>query len=236
MVKAALVTGGAKRVGAEIVKRLAELGYNIALHYNSSIDNAKKIKREVELAGIICKLFQCDFTEEGKVSTLIKEVKKEFPGLILLINNASIFIREKIINTENHIYNKIFNINFKTPFILSRDFSKNVNKGNIINIIDTKIAKNDFKYSAYTLSKKALADFTLMSAIEFAPGIRVNGIAPGLILPPAGETDEYLEKIAKNIPLKKKGEINDVINALEFLLNNEYITGQIIYVSGGQQL
>ena len=236
MVKTALVTGGAKRIGAEIVKRLAELGYNIALHYNSSIDNAKKIKREVELAGIICKLFQCDFTEEGKVSTLIKEVKKEFPGLILLINNASIFIREKIINTENHIYNKIFNINFKAPFILSRDFSKNVNKGNIINIIDTKIAKNDFKYSAYTLSKKALADFTLMSAIEFAPGIRVNGIAPGLILPPAGETDEYLEKIAKNIPLKKKGEINDVINALEFLLNNEYITGQIIYVSGGQQL
>lgn len=236
MYKAALVTGGVKRIGLEIVKTLAKNGYNIALHYNSSSEKAKEVKNQVESIGAKCKLFQCDLSLEKKVSDLISQVKKEFPELNLLINNASIFIRSKTIETKNDIFNKIFDVNFKAPFILSRDFARNVKKGNIINIIDTKISKNDFQYSAYTLSKKNLADFTLMSALEFAPNIRVNGIAPGLILPPYGESENYLNNLAKKIPLKKKGKISDVIDAMEFILTNQYITGQIIYVSGGQHL
>lgn len=236
MFKAALVTGGARRIGAEIIKKLAKLGYNIALHYNISNDDAKKIKKEVESVGVKCKLFQCDLSEEKKVSRLLNDVKNEFPDLTLLINNASIFIRSEIKETENDIFNKIFNINFKAPYILSRDFAKIINKGNVINIIDTKINNNDYIYAAYTLSKKILADFTLMAAKEFAPDIRVNGIAPGIILPPAGKPEEYLKNIVKKVPLKKKGEPGDIIKAMEFLLTNEYITGQIIYVSGGQHL
>lgn len=234
--KAALVTGGAQRIGAEIVKKLAENGYNIALHYNSSYKNARDIKEEIELMGAKCNLFQCDFNDEKKLTLLIKQVEKVFPELSLLINNASIFIRSKTIDTELDIFNKIFNSNFKAPYILSRDFAKIAKKGNIINIIDTKIAKNDFLYSAYTLSKKILKDLTLMTAKEFAPSIRVNGIAPGVILLPIDKKGDYLKKLAKKVPLKKKGEITDVISALEFLLNNNYITGQIIYVSGGQHL
>ncbi len=234
--KAALITGGAKRIGAEIVKKLAKNGYNIALHYNSSYDSAKKIKEEVESVGVKCILFQCNFYEEKEVLLLIDQVKKEFQELNLLINNASVFIRSKTINTDIKMFNMIFNTNFKAPFILSRDFAKAVKNGNIINIIDTKITKNDFLYSAYTLSKKILEDLTLMTAKEFAPGIRVNGIAPGLILPPIDKKDNYLKKLAKKIPIKKKGEITDIINTLDFLLNNDYITGQIIYVSGGQHL
>ena len=236
MFKAALITGGARRIGAEIVKFLAKLGYNIALHYNTSKENAKKIKEEVESVGVKCKLFQCDLSEEKKALKLLNDVKKEFPELILLINNASIFIRSKIKETDSDAFNKIFNINFKAPYILSRDFAKIINKGNVINIIDTKINNNDYIYAAYTLSKKILADFTLMAAKEFAPNIRVNAIAPGIILPPAGKTEEYLKNIIKKVPLKKRGETEDIIKALEFLLNNEYITGQIIYVSGGQHL
>lgn len=236
MFKTALVTGGVKRIGLEIVKALAKKGYDIALHYNSSKEKAKEVKNEIELIGVKCKLFQCDLSIEKKVSGLISQVKKEFPDLNLLINNASIFIRSKTVETKNNVLNKIFNINFKAPFILSRDFAQKVTNGDIINILDTKITKNDFLYSAYTLSKKSLADFTLMSAVEFAPNIRVNGIAPGLILPPSGKNENYLNNMAKKIPLKKKGEISDVINAMEFILNNQYITGQIIYVSGGQQL
>lgn len=236
MHKAALITGGARRIGAEIVRILASLGYNIALHYNTSFESAKKIKEEVESTGVKCKLFRCNLAEEKEASGLINKVKEEFPELTLLINNASVFIRSDILSTKNDIYDKTFNINFKAPFILSRDFAQNISRGNIINIIDTKITKNDYLYSVYTLSKKILAEFTYMSAIEFSPDIRVNGIAPGLILPPEGKKNEYLENMAKKIPLKKKGKIIDVINALKFLLNNEYITGQIIYVSGGQHL
>ncbi len=236
MFKTALVTGGVKRIGLEIVKALAKKGYDIALHYNSSKEKAKVVKNEIELIGVKCKLFQCDLSIEKKVSGLISQVKKEFPDLNLLINNASIFIRSKTVETNNNVLNKTFNINFKAPFILSRDFAQKVTNGDIINILDTKITKNDFLYSAYTLSKKSLADFTLMSAVEFASNIRVNGIAPGLILPPSGKNENYLNNMAKKIPLKKKGEISDVINAMEFILNNQYITGQIIYVSGGQQL
>ena len=164
--------------------------------------------------------FQISFTKRvffivilvGMVSMLVFLALTQTGGVVRTVGS-------KITNTKNDIYNKIFDINLKTPFILSRDFARVVDSGDIINIIDTKITKNDFQYAAYTLSKKILADFTLMTANEFAPNIRVNGIAPGLILPPVDKTEQYLDNIAKKIPLKRKGDISDITNVLEFLLN-----------------
>ena len=167
---------------------------------------------------------------------IIEKVKNNIEDLSLLINNASIFERFKIKETGTKLFDKTFNINFKTPFILSRDFAKIVKKGDIINIVDTKIAKNNYIYAAYTLSKKSLAEFTKMAANEFGPDIRVNAIAPGLILEPEGKTAAYLDEMAEKIPLKKKGGLEEINNALEFILLNEYITGQILFIDGGQNL
>ncbi|MCK4795764.1 MAG: SDR family NAD(P)-dependent oxidoreductase, partial [Spirochaetes bacterium] len=200
----ALITGGAKRIGKNIAIKLATLGYNIALHYNSSYENAKKVKLDIENQGVICELFKCDLSNENDTLLLIQTVTKKFANLNLLVNNASIFNKAALLDTEIDLFNNTFNINFKAPYILSRDFAKLVDKGHIINIIDTKVSGNSFLYSAYNLSKKSLANFTLMAANELGPNIRVNGISPGLILAPEDKTEKYLNNMAINIPLKKK--------------------------------
>ena len=122
---------------------------------------------------------------------------------------------------------------------MTRDFAHICKTGHIINILDTRIthtpAKRD-NYAVYTLSKKALAELTVMSAVEFAPEIRVNAIAPGLIFPPAGKSEDFLNEKAQNIPLKRKGAVVDIVKAVQYLLENEFVTGQILYVDGGENL
>jgi pteridine reductase len=232
----ALITGAAVRIGAAIAKHLAKKGYDIALHYNNSKEKALELKDEIKKIGVECEIFQADFSKEDEVSELIKRVKKEFPNLNLLINNASVFTRKNISETENDFLNSVFSINFKAPFILSRDFYKLCGKGNIINILDTKIKKNDYNYAAYLLTKKSLADLTILSAKEFGPDIKVNAIAPGIILPPENTTDKELDKMTERIPLKKRGTLEDIKHAVNFILENNYLTGEIIYIDGGQRL
>ena len=181
-------------------------------------------------------MFKYDFSEIDKNFNLINDVLDVFSRIDLLINNASIFKKSSTFDTDEDLFNKTFNINFKAPFFLIRDFAKYCKKGNIINILDTKITKNEFNYSVYTISKKCLLDLTLMTAKEFGPEIRINGIAPGLILPPSGKNKDYLLNKIQKIPLKKKGNLTDLSQAIEFLLNNQYFTGQILYLDGGEHL
>lgn len=233
MKKSALITGAARRIGREIALKLAKNGYDIAIHYNKSETEAESLKNDLKKLKVKSNIYQCNLNNEKEVSALIKNVYSDFNNLSLLVNNASIFVRSSILNTKNQLLNKTFNINFKAPYILTREFANICKKGNIINIIDTKITKNGYFYSAYSLSKQALCHLTKQSANELAPDIRVNGICPGLIFPQEGED---LQKMANKIPLKKAGNINSITAALLFLLKNEYITGQLIYVDGGQHL
>ncbi len=236
MQKAALVTGGAKRIGKCIIESLVNKNYDIALHYNTSFQEAIGLKKKLEEKGVKCELFKCNLSNESEVSELINNAIDKFPHLSLLINNASVFKRATLFETELELYNETINVNIKAPFILIRDFARKVKKGQIINIIDAKISGNDSNYFAYLLSKKALKNMTLLSAKELGPHIRVNGICPGIILEPQGKNEEYLMKLSSKIPLKKKGNVEDIIEAIIFLENNEYITGQILYIDGGQHL
>lgn len=231
-----LITGGAKRIGKTLALEFASWGYNIALHYRSNDDSAQNVKSKIEALGVACELYKKDLSNIKEADSLIREVFDRQNDLSVLINNASIFNKAMITETSNKLISSTMDINFVAPFVLSREFYKIVKSGNIINFIDTKSAKNYSKYSIYTLSKKILAEFTKMSALEFAPHIRVNGIAPGLILPPKGEDEAYLDRLAKNIPLQKKGNVSLIVNSIKFLLENDYITGQIIFVDGGQHL
>jgi pteridine reductase len=234
--KSALVTGAAARLGKSIALRLAKLGYSIALHHNDSINEAEKTRVLIEDLGVRCSLYKCDFSKEKDTEMLMEKILKDFSGLELLVNNASIFNRSAMTETDTALLNLTLNINLKAPYILSREFAKRVKKGQIINILDTKISKNEYKYSIYTLTKKALAELTLMSAKELGPFIRVNGICPGLILEPKGKTLKYLDELAKSVPLKRRGKPEDIADAVEFLVTNEYVTGQFIFVDGGQHL
>ena len=234
--KSALITGGAKRIGKAIALYLAGCGYDIALHYNTSEKEAKLAKKEIEQIGQKCVLFQCNFSNLDESSKLIKKVKKSFPSLCLLVNNASIFKKGLFQETNIQLLENQLNVNFKTPFILSQDFAKLCKKGQIINLLDTYVVRKGSKYFAYNLSKKALYDLTKMAAYELGPDIRVNGIAPGPILPPFGKDDGYLKIKAKNIPLKQKGNTEYITHAVGFLLENNFITGECLFIDGGKHL
>lgn len=232
----ALITGGAQRIGKAIALCLAKMGYSIALTYSSSEKEARETASEITSGGASCSLFHYNSLNDSDLFSLISLVKSTYPDLHILVNNASVFEKARLLETETDLFDRHFAINLRAPYFLSRDFARACTDGHIINILDSKIAKNLFEYSAYTLSKKALAEFTLAAARELAPRIRVNGIAPGLILPPAGELDEYLDRMAQNVPLKRKGSTDAVTESVKFLIENEYVTGQIIYADGGQHL
>ena len=232
----ALITGGAKRIGKAIALHLAESGYDIALHYNHSDEDAHVTAGQIEETGVQCHLFCCDFAEMNQVHGLIAEVFRCCPDCNVLINNASIFERCCLLKTDEELFDRHFQINFKTPFFLTRDFARLAGQGNIINIIDTKAYRTVTKFFAYTLTKKMLLEFTRMAAKELAPRFRVNGVAPGVILPPQGDNEEYLKKRASELPLKDHGDTGSVVSAISFLLQNPFITGHCIVVDGGEHL
>ena len=234
----ALVTGGADRIGKAVAIHLAKQDYNLVLHYNSSKDKAQKLKEELEsiYSDIKVELLQINFLKENDFDQIFKDLKKKNITIDVLVNCASDFIKSNFKEEGSELYDKEMMINFKNPYLLTKAFANVFGKGNIINFVDTKVAKNSTVHLDYILSKKLLKDFTLISAVELAPNIRVNGIAPGLILPPPGEDESYLLNLAKNIPLKTVGNLEEIIKAVQFILDSYFFTGQILYIDGGEHL
>jgi len=232
----ALVTGGAQRIGRAICLTLADRGFNIALHYNHSKKEADQVAAEIMDKDVFCKTFACDLASEKDVLLLLGKARAQFPDLSLLINNASIFIPSKFERKELKLLDTHWMVNFKSPFILSADFARLCKEGQIINILDTKVTKNKTTHIAYIISKKALHELTKLCAVEFAPKIRVNAIAPGIILPPPGKSNDYLAKRAKDVPLKKAGNVRYITQSVEFLLDNGFLNGQVIFADGGESL
>ena len=236
MSQTALITGAARRIGRTLSIALAEKGYNIAIHYRSSRKEAEEVADQIIDRGVDCDLFPCDFNDMNDVAGLISRVHKRFPDCNLLINNASIFERARLLESDEAMFDRHMNTNFKTPFLLSRDFARQCRKGQIINIVDTKVSHILIEYFMYTLTKKALFDFTKMAAKELGPDIRVNGICPGLILPSANRPKEDFEKMGEKIPLKRTGDPENILSAVDFLIENTFITGECIFVDGGEHL
>lgn len=234
--KCALITGSAKRLGKEIALYLANNDYDILLHCNNSYNDALEVKKSIENLGSSCKIYQYDFSNISNLENWIKNISIENSNLCVLINNASIFEAKSIEDSNIEYFDNNMKINFQAPYFLSKYFRKYCKTGSIINILDSRIEKNYSDYSVYTLSKKALGEFTKMASIEFAPKIRVNAVVPGFILPPTGAKDSFYKKRAKQIPLEKNGTIEDINKAIIYLLNNDYITGQFIYIDGGEHL
>ncbi len=236
MSKAALITGGGKRLGKAISLSLAERGYDIAIHYNHSDKEAKETADLIREKGRKCEIFQSNLSDISQVRSLIPTVFEVFPQCSILVNSASIFENIGFNNVTEEIFERDFNTNFKAPFFLSQDFSKEDDAELIINMLDMRINKIETEHFTYNLTKKALRDFTLMAAKALGPKIRVNGICPGPILPPPDKDIKYLEQIAKNTPLQKPGNPDYIITAVKYLLDNSFVTGQCLFVDGGQHL
>ena len=233
---AALVTGGARRIGGAIARALAQDGYDIALHYRTSAESAEGTAEEIEGMGRRCRLFRCNLDRHDEMTGLIPGVREQFPHLNVLINNASIFEPGTLAGTGRDLFERHFNINFKAPFFLTQAFAEGCDHGQIINILDTRVSRSDQHHAAYTLSKKALLELTRMAARELGPAIRVNGVSPGMILPPPGGAVDELERRSAGLPLKRIGNTANLVAAVRFLLENPFITGECIYVDGGEHL
>lgn len=236
MGKYALITGSSDRIGKATVTLLAQKGYNLILHYNSSRDKVEELKASLQDLGVTVKLIQIDFMESDDYDHYFQEWKEEGISLELLVNCASDFVPSSFEDHGVELLEKQISINFKSAYILTKAFARIFEEGQIVNYLDTKITKNTTKHLDYLLSKKLLRDFTLLSAVELAPHFRVNAISPGLILPPADKDQSYLDQLAKEIPLKKSGNINDILRAMEFLVESDFVTGQILYIDGGDHL
>jgi len=236
--KKIIITGGATRIGAAIARSLVEDATDITIHYNASTSKAKGIKKELDEFGINVYLLKCDLSREKEVAQLIRKAEKQMGGLDCLINNASIFENDDISNFDSKSWEKHISVNLKSPSILMKEFFKlTKNKpGNIINIIDQRIFKLTPFFFSYSVSKYALAAVTKISAMKFAPNIRVNGIAPGPTMKNKRQSEKHFKSQWKSTILEKQVDVNSICNLVKYFIANDSVTGQIVSVDSGQNL
>lgn len=231
-----LITGGANRIGKQLAFYFASKGHSIAIHYNSSYEDAINTKKDIERKyNVSCECFKADFRDKRQTINLIFEIQSKMK-LKHLVNNASIFYENSFSKEGFYDLDTFMEINFKAPYLLTKHFSSIAHEGCIINILDTKITQNKTKHFDYLLSKKFLEIFTKQVAYELAPEIRVNGIAPGIILPPMDKDADYINDLAAKTPMKISGHTNNITQAIDFFINNNYVTGQIVFIDGGENL
>lgn len=236
MNKFAFVSGSSDRIGKAIALELVQMGYHLLLHYNQSQAKVEDVKLAVEALGKKAITVQIDFTKSYDFDALFEQYKAQNIAIEVVVNCASDFIPSGFQDKHADLLQKELSINFEKAYLLTKAFARTYEKGEIINFIDTKVKKNYTQHLDYILSKKLLKEFTKLSAVHLAPHFRVNAIAPGLVLPPAGKDETYLLNLSKDIPLKTIGNLDDVLKAFRFLMESKFITGQLIYVDGGDHL
>ncbi len=234
----ALITGAAQRIGKAMAEHLAARGWDIAIHYNLSAEKAAELAGQLSAKhpGQRFMTFQSDLLNDRQTEMLVPEVMEKMGKPTLLINNASLFDPNTLAATSTSFFDQQMTVNLKAPFILMREFMNRCGEGMIINMTDTRITGNQQGFAAYSLAKKSLWELTKMAAAAYGPAFRVNAIAPGLTLAPAGKGDEYLQNLAEKIPMKRPGGIRPILDALDYILKNDYLTGQLLFGDGGQHL
>jgi NAD(P)-dependent dehydrogenase (short-subunit alcohol dehydrogenase family) len=233
-----LITGGAKRIGFEIAKFFAKKGYDIALHCNSSIEiateNAKFLQEKFKIR---CKAYQFNLENCNEIPNFFQTILHNFPQIDVLVNNASFFEKSSIKNTTLQGLIRNFSVHFFAPSLLCQAFAmqSNLQNGLIINMLDKNTTRTKTQYFNYLQSKKSLLELTKYLAVELAPKIRVNAISPGFIIEEEGILPDasYISHKLSSIPLKKQGSVDDIILAVEYLLNGKYVNGQNLFVDGG---
>lgn len=234
MAHAALITGGARRLGRAFALALAARGYDIALHYHASEADAQALAAVIDSHyGRRCVLLPGDLGEDVVMQRLVPEARAAFPALDVLINNASIYFPTPVAEVTPEQFDAFHQLHVRAPFFLAQAFAQG-GSGHIINLVDAQNRWHMPAYVPYQLSKKSLQDMTAMLAKALGPHVRVNAIAPGYILPPPAGNHETGDTQA--IPLGRTGQISDITAALYALLDQPYLTGQTLYVDGGQTL
>jgi pteridine reductase len=233
MAPLALVTGAAHRLGKVFALTLARQGFDILLHYHHSEEAAFQTKAEIESIGRNVILVRADLTDPAQISALISRID----SLKVVVNSAAFMPSGNVdlLSVEN--WDTSLDLNLRAPFLLAQRASEKMKTGGlIVNITDIGAQKTWSRYPSYTVSKAALDSLTRILARALAPEIRVNAIAPGFVLQSDIVSAEEWERLIKRVPLKRPARTEEIASTLEFLLKNEYITGQTIVVDGGYSL
>ena len=237
--RVAIVTGAGVRLGKAIALALAEQGARLVVHYNASAEPAQQTVDQIRAMGGEAIATQADLSQPGQASASLEQAVAEYGQADILVNNAAIFepgTWEDV--TEEH-WDRHFDINLKSPFFLTQAFARQVGvkrRAHVINIADWRGVRPGTRYIAYTLTKAALIAMTQSLALALAPNIQVNAIAPGLILPPPGQGAEYLERMAPQVPARRTGSPAELVKAVLYLLDTDFVTGELTYVTGGEHL
>lgn len=233
----ALVTGGAKRIGAEICRALANEGHSIIIHYRSSGEAAKELSEELNKVSKSATIM-ADLENFDDAKSLLPKAVKIFGPIDILINNASMFEYDNIKSLNSDLFNRSIATNTLAPILLIQAFGEQSldEQGCIINLLDQKLENPNPDYLSYTASKTALAGLVEPLAIGLAPEIRVNGIAPGLTLPSPHASVSEFEKLHDKTPLGRGATARDISEAVVFLIGAKSVTGQVLFVDGGERL
>jgi NAD(P)-dependent dehydrogenase (short-subunit alcohol dehydrogenase family) len=237
--KTALITGGAHRVGRAITLGLAQKGANVVINFNTSAEPANQTAAEARSMGVGSLAVQCDVSSYDQVNGMVASAVEQFGGVDILVNSASWFQKTPFPMEDFSDWFKVIDILIHGSMYCANALApmmKERGEGAIINIVD-RSAWHPFRgFAAHSVGKNGLLAFTRQLAIELAPEVKVNAVSPGPVLPPPGYTDEQAKRVAQGTLLKRWGTPEDVACAVLFLIESEYITGEVITVDGGEQI
>lgn len=233
----ALVTGAAHRLGRVFALTLARQGYDLVLHHHRSVDAAVQTEAEAESLGAGVTLAQADLRDPAQIASLFQAVDACPSALQVLVNSAAVMTPADLRTLSVEDWDAALDLNLRAPFLLSQSAARRMTFGGlIVNVSDVGAQKAWTGFPAYTVSKAGLETLTRLLARALAPEIRVNAIAPGLVLPGGQVTPRAWERLVARTPLQRPARTEEVASALEFLLENEYITGHILTLDGGYSL
>lgn len=236
----AIVTGAAKRLGREISMALAKrLSLDVVVHYGRSEADAEQVVSELKSLGRNSVKVSADLRNPAAAAQTVFEASAELGPVRVLINCAAAFEERQLDGIDIEHWNQHFLVNALAPLILTQQFATQIpadQNGHVINLVDWRATRPPATHAVYTASKAALSSLTKSLAQQLAPAIQVNAIAPGAMLPPPGADDWHAERAAEAIPLRRPGRPSDICDAVVYLLQSTFVTGEILHVSGGEQL
>lgn len=247
--KAALVTGGAQRLGRAMALGLARRGINVAIHYNRSKDAAEATARDIRALGVEAVTLGADLLDGAQTRDLVGRARDGLGrDLDVLINSASIFKYDSLDSASTQSWDMNIDSNLRAPFVLTQEFARQAPKATrqknaemvanacIINMIDQRVRNLTREYMSYTIAKAGLWTFTQTSARALGPDIRVNGIGPGSTLQGAEQSDAQFAEHRQGSVLQRGANADDIVRAMDFLLESPAVTGQLLCIDGGQHL
>ena len=233
----ALVTGAAHRVGRALAVGLAADGYDIALHFHASASKVDDARSAIEDAGSTSTVFQADLRDAETPAQLVRDVVQSMGGIDVVVNSASVMLRMPLGHITADQWDAVLDLNLRAPFLIAQEAARHLPDGaSIINIADLAAFEVWPPYVPHGVSKSGLVYLTQALARLLAPRIRVNAIAPGTVLLPENFDPEFAARLTETTPLKRDGSPDDVVQAMRYLLQAAYVTGETIIVDGGRHV